>query len=146
MKWYKNKLVIHTHGIGMLPITDQVTECLRKWQVNEGMCHLYIQHTSASLVINESFDPSAQLDMETFMERIAPQNQSWMLHTAEGEDDSSSHLRAMLTNVSLSIPIENGGLCLGTWQGIYLFEHRNQSHNRQVLVRCLSIEKEEINE
>lgn len=144
MKWYKKTLIIRTPGIGMLPITDQVTECLRKWQVNEGICYLYIQHTSASLMINESFDPSAQSDMEAFMERIAPQDQPWMSHTMEGKDDSSSHLRTMLTNVSLSIPIESGELCLGTWQGIYLFEHRNHFRNRQILIRCLSIEEGEI--
>ncbi len=146
MKWYKKTLTIRTRGIGMLPITEQVTEYLRKWQVNEGMCHLYIQHTSASLTINESFDHTAQVDMEAFMERIAPQEQPWMSHTMEGKDDSSSHLRTMLTNVSLSIPIENGELCLGTWQGIYLLEHRNSPHNRQILVRCLSIEEGDINE
>lgn len=146
MKWYKKSLTIRTHGIGMLPITKQIAECLRKWQIKEGMCHLYIQHTSASLTINESFDPSAQRDMEAFMEQIAPQDQPWMTHTMEGKDDSSSHLRTMLTNISLSIPIEKGELCLGTWQGIYLFEHRHHSHNRQILVRCLSIDKGEINE
>ena len=88
------------------------------------MCFLYIQHTSASLVISESYDRSAQQDMEAYMDHAVPEGEAWYRHTLEGRDDFPSHIRAMLTNTSLSIPIEDGRLALGTWQGVYLFEHR----------------------
>jgi secondary thiamine-phosphate synthase enzyme len=90
-------------------------------------------------VIGENYDPSASQDMETFMERLVPEAQAWMRHTLEGTDDSSSHLRAMLTQTDLSIPIDDGALSLGTWQGIYLFEHRAHPHQRQVYLRCLGV-------
>lgn len=101
---------------------------------------LYIQHTSASLVISESYDPTAKIDLEVFMERLAPEDQAWHRHTLEGRDDAPSHIRAMLTNTSLSIPIDDGKLSLGTWQGVYLFEHRVRGQGRRVLVRCLQVE------
>jgi secondary thiamine-phosphate synthase enzyme len=97
-------------------------------------------HTSASLVVSESYDPSAKIDLEEFMERLVPENQRWFRHTLEGSDDSPSHMRAMLTHTSLSIPIDHGNLSIGTWQGLYLFEHRSRPHRRKVLIRCLSIE------
>ena len=103
------------------------------------MCFLYVQHTSASLVIGESYDLSAREDMEAFMEHIAPENETWYRHRLEGPDDSPSHLRAMITSTSLSIPIDDGQLSLGTWQGIYLFEHRVRAQLRKVLLRCLSV-------
>jgi len=139
MKWYKDLLDIPTSGKGMYPISDKVAACIRKWAVREGMCYLYIPHTSASLVINENYDPTAQADMEAFMEKVAPENQPWMRHVLEGSDDSSSHLRALLNPVSLSVPIDEGRLSLGIWQGIYLFEHRQRKQNRQVLVRILAV-------
>jgi secondary thiamine-phosphate synthase enzyme len=139
--WFKETLTISTHGKGLYPFTDEVQAYLRKWQIKEGMCFLYMPHTSASLIINENYDPSAQADMETFLEKLVPENQPWMRHTLEGSDDSSSHLRALLCPVSLSIPIENGHLCLGMWQGIYLFEHRKHEQDRQVLVRCLAVDE-----
>jgi secondary thiamine-phosphate synthase enzyme len=103
------------------------------------MCYLYLQHTSASLVVSENYDPTAKMDLETFMERLVPEGQAWYRHTLEGPDDSTSHIRAMLTLTSLSIPIDNGQLGLGTWQGVYLFEHRARSHHRRVLLRCLGM-------
>lgn len=139
MDWLKTTLQFSTPGKGMHNITQQVEDCLHSWQVDEGICHLFVQHTSASLVISESYDPSARLDMEVFMDKLAPENQAWYRHTMEGADDSPSHLRAMVTNTSLSIPIDNGRLSLGTWQGIYLFEHRHRGHRRNVLVRCLKV-------
>ena len=101
------------------------------------MCFLYCQHTSASLLINEDYDPTARADLESFLGRLAPDQQEWYRHTLEGLEDASSHLRAALTPVSLSIPVDAGQLSLGTWQGIFLFEHRARGHRRQVLVRCL---------
>lgn len=137
MNWHKDTLTIQTRGKGLYPFTDAVTRLLRQWGVREGMCFLFVQHTSASLLISESYDPTARIDLETFMEKLAPENQVWYRHTLEGPDDSSSHLRAMLTPVSLTVPVDGGELSLGTWQGLYLFEHRSQGHRRQVLVRVL---------
>lgn len=137
--WFKDAITIQTHGKGLYPFTDQVMRRIYQWKVQQGMCYLFCQHTSASLLISENYDPTAKVDLETFMEKLAPENQSWYRHTLEGPDDSSSHLRAMLTPVSLTIPIDNGELSLGTWQGIYLFEHRAHSQHRNVLLRCLGI-------
>lgn len=123
----------------MHPCTDLIQEAIRESGMQEGMCFLYIQHTSASLVISESYDPSARDDMEQFMENIAPEREPWYRHTMEGADDSPSHIRSMLTSCSEMIPVENGQLALGTWQGIYLFEHRRRPHPRIILVRCIEM-------
>ena len=139
MHWYKDTLEITTRGKGLHPFTQQVQTLIQDWGVQQGMCYLYVQHTSASLVISESYDPTAREDLETFMERLSPERQTWHRHTLEGSDDSPSHMRAMLTDTCLTIPIDNGRLSLGTWQGVYLFEHRKRGHNRRVLVRCLGI-------
>jgi len=137
MDWYKEKITINTQGKGLYPITDQISQLIKGWDVGDGICHLFVSHTSASLVINESYDPTARQDLEVFLEKLIPENEPWYRHTLEGSDDTPSHMRAMLTLTSLSIPVENGKLLLGTWQGIYLFEHRARSHQRQVLIRCL---------
>ncbi len=139
MNWFKDTLEISTRGKGLYPFTESVEARIREWDVQEGMCYLYVQHTSASLVISESYDPSAKMDLEVFMEKLAPENQPWHRHTLEGADDSPSHMRAMLTQTSLTIPVDAGRLSLGTWQGIYLFEHRSRGHRRKVLIRCLSV-------
>lgn len=139
MEWFKANLEIPTHGKGLYSFTPQVQKYIQQWGIKEGMCYLYIPHTSASLLISENYDPTAQEDLEAFMDRLAPEGQAWYRHTLEGADDSPSHLRAMLTPPSLSIPIDNGEISLGTWQGIYLFEHRRQSHRRQIYLRCLSV-------
>jgi secondary thiamine-phosphate synthase enzyme len=140
VNWYKDTLEISTAGKGMYAFTDKVTERIRRWGIKEGMCYLYIQHTSASLVISENYDPTAQADMHAFMERLAPEGQAWYVHTLEGADDSPSHLRAMLTPTSVTVPIDGGRLSLGTWQGIYVFEHRARGQQRRVLLRCLSVD------
>jgi len=140
MTWHKETLDVSTHGKGLYPFTNAVNDQIKKWSIKEGMCFLYLQHTSASLVVSESYDPSAKMDLETYMERSVPEGQSWYQHTIEGPDDSTSHIRSMLTDTSLTIPIDNGRLNLGTWQGIYLFEHRRRGHRRRVLLRCLAIE------
>ena len=137
MKWHKGTIQVATRGKGLYPFTGEVSDFIKQSGVREGMCFLYIQHTSASLVISESYDPSARMDLETYMEKAAPENEPWYRHTMEGSDDSPSHIRAMLTSTDLSIPIDEGQLSLGTWQGIYLFEHRSRPHRRQVLIRCL---------
>ena len=137
MDWYKALLTIPTNKKGMYDFTDQVTRQIQEWGVREGMCFLYVQHTSASLVISESYDPTARQDMETYLENIVPEGEGWQRHTMEGSDDSPSHIRSMLTNVSLAIPVDEGRLSLGTWQGLYLFEHRKQGHRRHVLMRVV---------
>lgn len=139
MNWLKALLQIPTQGKGLYPFTRQVSEKLHAWSVQEGMLYLFVQHTSASLVISENYDPSAKVDLEAFMERLVPEGQSWYRHTMEGPDDSPSHMRAMLTAPHLVIPIDGGELSLGTWQGIYLFEHRKEPQRRKVLLRCLQV-------
>ncbi len=108
--------------------------------MREGMCFLFLPHTSASLVISENWDPTARADLETFMERLVPERDSWYTHDLEGPDDATSHIRAMLTDTSLTIPVDDGRLSLGTWQGIYVFEHRARPHRRKVLMRVLDVE------
>lgn len=140
MKWNKDQITLSTQGKGLYPFTNLVKNLIQEWEVGDGMCYLYMPHTSASLVINESYDPTAKIDLEEFMEHLVPENQSWFRHTSEGSDDSPSHIRAMLTHTSLSIPIDNNKLSIGTWQGLYLFEHRSRPHKRKVFIRCLSID------
>jgi len=140
MKWYKDKVEIKTSGKGLYPFTQTVETRIRQWGIVEGMCYLYVKHTSASLVISESYDPTARIDLEAFMDRLVPEAQNWHQHTLEGRDDSPSHMRAMITLPSVTIPIDQGRLNMGTWQGVYLFEHRDRGHPRQVLVRCLEVD------
>ena len=139
MDWLKTSLHIETHGKEMLDITDQIQSLVREWGIQEGMCFLFCPHTSASLATCEAYDPSARRDVEEFYERLAPERQNWYQHTLEGPDDSPSHIRATLTQSNLTIPIDNGCLSLGTWQGIFLFEHRSHSHRRELLIRCLKV-------
>lgn len=139
MQWLKSVLLINTSGKGLYNFTNAINTQLRQWGVEEGMAYLFVQHTSASLVINENYAQSAKIDMENFLERLAPEGETWFAHTLEGKDDSPAHLRTMLTHTSLEIPVDNGLLSLGTWQGIYLAEHRDAIHQRRVLLRVLSI-------
>jgi secondary thiamine-phosphate synthase enzyme len=139
MNWHKTTLEISTDGKGLYDITRTVHAQLQGWGVREGMCFLFIQHTSASLVLSENWDPTARADLGTFMERLVPEDESWYTHDLEGADDATSHIRAMLTDTSLSIPVDDGKLSLGTWQGIYVFEHRSHPHARKVLMRVLQV-------
>lgn len=139
MDWLKTALQIETQGKGMIELTRQVQALIHEWQVQEGMCFLFLPHTSASLVTCEAYDPSARQDVEQFYERLVPERQNWYRHTLEGADDSPSHIRSTLTNSSLTIPIDDGKLSLGTWQGIFLFEHRARPHRRNLEIRCLKV-------
>ncbi len=132
------ELTIKTPGKGLHDFTDQVRDVVRIANVREGLCTLFIRHTSASLTIQESADPSARRDLHDWLDRLVPENDPNFTHTAEGPDDMPSHIKAALTATSLSIPIVNGELGLGTWQGIYLWEHRRAPHSRRVLVHCAS--------
>jgi secondary thiamine-phosphate synthase enzyme len=140
MLWHKTTLEVSTRGKGLLDITHLVRAQLREWEVREGMCFLFLQHTSASLVVSENWDPTARADLETFMERLVPEQDSWYTHDLEGPDDATSHIRSMLTDTSLTIPIDDGDLSLGSWQGVYVFEHRDRPHRRKVLMRVLDVE------
>lgn len=140
MNWHKATLEIPTRGKGLHDITSTISAQLEEWNVREGMCFLFLQHTSASLVISENWDPTARADLETFMERLVPERDSWYTHDLEGPDDATSHIRSMLTDTSLAIPVDDGDLSLGTWQGVYVFEHRARPHRRKVLMRVMSAE------
>jgi secondary thiamine-phosphate synthase enzyme len=140
MKWYKRNLTITTGGRGFYDITQKIDTIIKEWGIEEGIAFIFLQHTSASLVINENYAASSQRDMENFLKNIAPEGQSWYTHTMEGADDSPSHLKTMLTHTDLTIPVDNSKLSLGTWQGIFLAEHRQRGHKRQILLRVISIE------
>lgn len=123
---------------GLHEITDDVARVVARTGVEDGVCTVFIRHTSASLTIQENADPSVRTDLKTFMDRLVPDGASWMTHTAEGDDDMPSHIKSVLTQVSLSIPIVGGRLALGTWQGIYVWEHRDHPTQREVLVSVVS--------
>ena len=127
-------LTVRSPRRGLQDITGDVARLVAKAGVSNGLCTLFIRHTSASLIIQENYDPSARVDLETFMDRLVPEGASWMTHTLEGDDDMPSHIKAVLTQVSLTIPILEGKLALGTWQGIYLWEHRDHPTPREILV------------
>ncbi len=119
---------------GLNDITANVVNIVNNADLQEGLCTLYIQHTSASLLIQENYDSSARRDLEAWLNRLVPENDPLYTHTLEGADDMPAHIKASLTSTSLSIPILQGHLALGTWQGIFLWEHRHQAHHRQVIV------------
>lgn len=119
---------------GLHDITGEVATQVAKAGVKDGMCTLFIRHTSASLIVQENYDPSARMDLERFLDRLVPDGAAWMSHTLEGPDDMPSHIKSVLTQVSLSIPIVDGALALGTWQGVYLWEHRDRPTAREILV------------
>lgn len=128
------KFTVRTDGKGLYEISDKVGALVGKSGLSEGICTVFVQHTSASLVIQENADPSARHDLERWLDRLVPENDSLFTHTLEGPDDMPSHIKAALTATSLSIPILDSRLGLGTWQGIYLWEHRSYGHNRTVIV------------
>ena len=131
--------VVPSRGKGTYEITDQVESLLHASGITTGLATVFVQHTSASLVIYENADPTARADLHRFFEDLVPEDNPDLIHTAEGPDDSTSHLRMALTRTSESIPVANGRLQLGTWQGIYLFEHRSAPHRRTVSVSLLGV-------
>lgn len=128
---------IQTRGKGTYEITDAISQILRDSGVRTGIVTVFVQHTSASLVIYENADPSARVDLHAFFERLVPEGADYFIHTAEGPDDMPSHLRMVLTRTSEVIPVAQGALQLGTWQGVFLFEHRRAPHQRTVVVSVL---------
>jgi secondary thiamine-phosphate synthase enzyme len=125
---------VRTPSQGLHEITDLVSAIVRESDIDDGLCTVFIRHTSASLTIQENADPSARRDLEMWLNRLVPEGDRDFTHTAEGLDDMPSHIKAVLTNVSLSIPVVDSGLVLGTWQGIYVWEHRTRPHTRQIVV------------
>jgi secondary thiamine-phosphate synthase enzyme len=126
-----------TRGRGLYELTDQVARVVRESEVARGLCTVFIHHTSASLLISENADPDVQRDLDAFMNRLVPDGDSLFVHTAEGPDDMPSHVRSALTQTSLSIPIAGRRCDLGTWQGVYLWEHRKAAHQRRLTVTIL---------
>ena len=127
-------LTLDVERQGLLDISAPVLDLVRRAGLDEGLCTLFIQHTSASLLIQESYDPSARSDLESWLNRLVPEHDPLYTHTLEGPDDMPAHIKAALTASSVSIPVLAGELALGTWQGIYLWEHRHQATQRQVIV------------
>lgn len=127
---------VAVRGQGLHDITEKVAGVVNGANVEQGLCTLYIQHTSASLLVQENYDPSAKYDLERWLNRLVPENDKLYTHTLEGADDMPAHIKASLTATSLSIPVDQGRLLLGAWQGVYLWEHRTSEQNRTVVV-CL---------
>ena len=129
-----SRLEVATDGRGMVEITDRVAQIVAGSRVDEGLCTVFVQHTSASLVLQENADPSAQRDLERWLDRLVPDGDPFYTHTTEGPDDMPSHIKGALTATSLAIPIVDGSLGLGTWQGLFLWEHRRRGSRRRILV------------
>jgi secondary thiamine-phosphate synthase enzyme len=131
------ELSISTKGRGLYEITDDVADLVAQARLQTGLCTLHIQHTSASLLIQENADPGVRRDLDRFFDRLVPDGDELFEHTAEGDDDMPAHVRTALTTVNLSVPITQGRLVLGTWQGIYVWEHRTHPHRRRVTMHLL---------
>jgi secondary thiamine-phosphate synthase enzyme len=134
---HQNTITIHTRGKGLQEITRDITAWLSSLGVTTGMLNVFCQHTSASLTIQENADPDVRRDLETFFERSVREDPTLYRHRAEGADDMPAHIRSALTDVQLTIPVRNGGMALGTWQGVFLFEHRASPHSRHLVLHYL---------
>ena len=137
MRQSMDTLTVKTRGTGLVEITPEVARVLGASRVVDGLVTVYCRHTSASLVIQENADPDVQRDLQAFFRRLVPEGDPLFIHTTEGPDDMPAHVKAALTQTSLSIPVSGGRMLLGTWQGIYLFEHRTQPHTRQIVVHVI---------
>lgn len=137
MRQAVTELIIETPGRALLDVTAQVTRWVRSERMQQGLLTIFCRHTSASLLIQENADPSVRTDILSYFDRIAPEDDRLYTHDAEGPDDMPAHLRAALTQVQLTIPLVAGDLSLGTWQGIYLFEHRRAPHRRRLALHLL---------
>src|SRR4051812_22397926 len=132
-----HQIKVKTTGRGLYEFTDEVQALLAQTKLQEGLVTLHLQHTSASLLIQENADPEVRRDFERFFARLVPDGDSLFEHTAEGDDDMPAHIRTALTAVNITIPITAGALALGTWQGIYLWEHRTAPHRRRVVLHLI---------
>jgi len=133
----QGELTIPTRGKGLYEFTREVRQWVGKQGIGSGLLTVFLQHTSASLLIQENADPDVRRDLLEYFERLVPENTPWFRHTLEGPDDMPSHIRAALTAVTLSIPVRGGAPALGTWQGIYVFEHRTAPEKRHIVLHLL---------
>lgn len=129
-----HEFIVNTQGKGLYEITHEVSVCLTEAGIEEGLCTVFVQHTSASLCIQENADPSARRDLTAWLERLVEENDPLFTHTQEGPDDMPSHIKSALTATSIGIPVLHARLALGTWQGIYLWEHRTRPQQRRLVV------------
>ncbi len=130
----QNQISIRTSGQGLYEFTGEVVEFVSESGLDEGLLTVFVRHTSCSLLVQENADPDVCRDLNEFFARIAPENMTWLRHTMEGPDDMPAHIKSALTQVSLSIPVANARPLLGTWQGVYLFEHRRAAHERKIVL------------
>jgi secondary thiamine-phosphate synthase enzyme len=137
LEQYVSKLTVQTRGRGLLEITREVAGCIEQSGIEQGLLTLFVRHTSASLLIQENADPDVIGDLERFFARLVPDGDALFKHRAEGPDDMPAHVRSALTATQLSIPIIDGRVALGTWQGIYLWEHRLRGHSRELALHVL---------
>ena len=137
MHVYHDQLEVRTDGKRLYEITDQIESKIERYGVRNGTVTVFVQHTSCSIVIMENADPTARRDLEEFFERLVPEDADYFTHDTEGSDDMPSHIRMVLTRTSEAIPIVDGRMQLGTWQGIFLFEHRRSPHRRKVVVAMM---------
>ena len=135
--FHSESLILNSRGRATIEITDQVDRIARAARVDRGLCSIFVHHTSASLIVCENADPSVRSDLERFFNRLVPDGDSLFRHTAEGPDDMPAHVRSILTQASLTVPIAGGRLDLGIWQGIFLFEHRTHPHRRKVTISVI---------
>ena len=131
---YQQSLRIKTSGRGSYSITNEVARHVQRSGIRLGLCHLFLRHTSASLILCENADPDVRDDLERFMLRLVPDGDALFTHTAEGPDDMPAHIRNILTHSDLTLPVTDGRPNMGTWQGLYLWEHRQQGHHREITV------------
>lgn len=135
---HSDTFTVDTRGRGTVEITQRVQDAVAAASITEGLCTVFVHHTSASLVINENADPDVQRDLDAFLARLVPDGDPLFIHTAEGPDDMPSHVRTALTQTSLSIPVASGRCALGTWQGIFLWEHRHRGYQRKITVTIIA--------
>jgi secondary thiamine-phosphate synthase enzyme len=137
LRQIQKELAIATRGRGLHEFTDEIVRHVKRSEIQTGLAVLHLLHTSASLIIQENADPDVQVDLDRFFARLVPDGDPLFTHTAEGPDDMPAHVRTVLTTVNLSLPIADGRLALGTWQGIYLYEHRRDPHRRRVILHLI---------
>lgn len=138
--WFQQTLEVSTEGRGTTDVTQKVADVVKQGNVRLGLCHIFVQHTSASVILTENADRSVHDDLERFMQSTVPDSNHLYRHDSEGSDDMPSHIRSVLTNVFLSMPVSKRQLALGVWQGIYLWEHRLRPHNRKLVITVHGIE------
>lgn len=134
MKFHQDKITLKTTGKSLERITSQVAEIVKESEIYTGLCSIFIRHTSASLLIQENADPDVLEDLNDFFAKLVPEDQQAYRHGSEGLDDMPAHIRSALTHTSEQIPVSNGRLVLGTWQGIYVWEHRSSPHQREIII------------